>query len=108
MNPDWTHLELETVVNISYVKTWILTVGNFILPKLKMKSLKHVELETNLSMVTFSQASSSNLDSTVSSSLLHNISIQADARMQVCQQMLHVKRYVLEHMTAHEADFQMF
>lgn len=76
-----------------------------------MKSLKHVELETNLSTVTFSQASSSNLDATVSTGILHYIYIQADARMQVCKLMLHVKRYVLEHMIAHEADFtflQMF
>lgn len=70
-----------------------------------MKSLRHVELETNLSTVTFSQASSSNLDSTVSTGILHYIYIQADAHMQVCKQMLHVKTHVLEHMTAHEADF---
>lgn len=78
-------------------------MGNFILPKLKMKSLKHLELETNLSMVTFKQALSSNLDSTVSTSILHYIYIQADALMQVCKQTW--RGMVLEHMIAHEADF---
>lgn len=51
----------------------------------------------------------SNLDATVLTTMLPTfVYMHADANMQVRKQMLHVKRYVLEHMTAHETEVTFF